>query len=387
MKLKLESEREEFLEEMREFGKSYDLAGAGTKHREQIIQKKVSTLQDEVLLLEAEMEVFECEKEEVTNLEQKLADVEKMLEQKQEQKKLLERGIEEDEEEIKQLREECDTFGSKPSTDPEVIKLQKELEECKDCPEEKMYHSLHRELEELQRLCYHKQMKQHISRRNTRTEGIKRYNPYIHTNTIIGRRREENHGGNELAIETIDAEQREKEGEDGGDRDGEEEGWDDELEAAELASLHEKLSVSDMEWLDEEVEEEKEEEYGSRPGDNIFQAETNQATFLVKQNNQSGTSAGERSAGHSRKEKMPLIKLTPHKPQQTTCKAVRTVVKRQSNNRHQQQLDHLAHVTDSPASLPPRKSSGQSIFKVPGMQDSQPLAGVPKTAKRVRFRY
>lgn len=45
--------REEFLEEMREFGKSYDLAGAGTKHREQIIQKKVSTLQDEVLLLEA----------------------------------------------------------------------------------------------------------------------------------------------------------------------------------------------------------------------------------------------------------------------------------------------------------------------------------------------
>lgn len=35
---------------------------------------------------------------------------------------VLERGIEEDEEEIKQLREECDTFGSKPSTDPEVIK-------------------------------------------------------------------------------------------------------------------------------------------------------------------------------------------------------------------------------------------------------------------------
>lgn len=34
-----------------------------------------------------EMEVFECEKEEVTNLEQKLADVEKILEQKQEQKK------------------------------------------------------------------------------------------------------------------------------------------------------------------------------------------------------------------------------------------------------------------------------------------------------------
>ena len=32
---------------------SYDLVRAGAHHREQLIQKKVSTLQDEVLLLEA----------------------------------------------------------------------------------------------------------------------------------------------------------------------------------------------------------------------------------------------------------------------------------------------------------------------------------------------
>ena len=38
---------------MREFGRSYDLVGAGAKHREALTQKKVSTLQDEVLLLEA----------------------------------------------------------------------------------------------------------------------------------------------------------------------------------------------------------------------------------------------------------------------------------------------------------------------------------------------
>ena len=50
-------------------------------------------------------------------------------------------------------------------------RLQRELEECKDCPEERTYHSLHGELEELQRFCYHKQMRQHTSRRNTRPEG------------------------------------------------------------------------------------------------------------------------------------------------------------------------------------------------------------------------
>lgn len=44
---------EQFLEELIEFGKSYDLIGAGYKHREEQIQRRVGTLQDEVLLLEA----------------------------------------------------------------------------------------------------------------------------------------------------------------------------------------------------------------------------------------------------------------------------------------------------------------------------------------------
>ena len=50
--------REEFLEELREFGRSYDLVGAGAKHRGALAQKRVSTLQDEVLLLEAGMYVL-----------------------------------------------------------------------------------------------------------------------------------------------------------------------------------------------------------------------------------------------------------------------------------------------------------------------------------------
>ena len=59
-----------------------------------------------------------------------------------------------------------------------LIRLQRELEECKDCPEEKMYHSLHKELEELQRLCYHKQMRQHVSRRKDQHGGRKNFDLY-----------------------------------------------------------------------------------------------------------------------------------------------------------------------------------------------------------------
>lgn len=42
-----------FLEELKEFGKSYDLMGSGYKHREEQAKKRLSIVQDELLLLEA----------------------------------------------------------------------------------------------------------------------------------------------------------------------------------------------------------------------------------------------------------------------------------------------------------------------------------------------
>ena len=42
-----------FLEELKEFGKSYDLMGSGYKHREEQARKRLSIVQDELLLLEA----------------------------------------------------------------------------------------------------------------------------------------------------------------------------------------------------------------------------------------------------------------------------------------------------------------------------------------------
>ena len=41
-------------------------------------------------------------------------------------------------------------------------RLQRELEACKNCPEELLCQSLSKELEELQKKCYHKQMRQHF---------------------------------------------------------------------------------------------------------------------------------------------------------------------------------------------------------------------------------
>ena len=41
-------------------------------------------------------------------------------------------------------------------------RLQRDLEACKNCPEELVCQSLSKELEELQKKCYHKQMRQHF---------------------------------------------------------------------------------------------------------------------------------------------------------------------------------------------------------------------------------
>lgn len=48
-------------------------------------------------------------------------------------------------------------------------RLQKELEDCRNCPEESECHRLKKELEELQRISYQRQMNYSHSRRNTTT--------------------------------------------------------------------------------------------------------------------------------------------------------------------------------------------------------------------------
>lgn len=45
--------RETFRDELVEFGRGYDLHGAGCKHREEQAKRKLGVLQDELVLLEA----------------------------------------------------------------------------------------------------------------------------------------------------------------------------------------------------------------------------------------------------------------------------------------------------------------------------------------------
>ena len=287
-------------------------------------------------------------------------------------------------------------------------RLQKELEECRDCPEEKTYHSLHRELEELQRLCYHKQMKQHMPQRKKRDSQSERdsgkgggtayrrrsrmscdhprqtghYNPYTYQYVPSAGAYKASSGAEH--DDGGDSEEREEEsggqgssaviGEEGDAIDGE--GWDDELEAMELASFQESLSVAEMEWVEDEGEGE---EGGigdsgggwgkvrEREGGRVFERRQ-QLDRRVQEHKQSLSQALDasriRRAGRSKDS---FIK------QQSTPKAVRTVVKRGGD----QAVDstHLSSLTDSPmpGEMAPKKSSGQSIYKAPGQHE--PMEG------------
>ena len=276
-----------------------------------------------------------------------------------------------------------------------MCRLQSELEECKDCPEERTYHSLHRELEELQRLCYHKQMKQHLSRRQKRDHqsvsgrvgGVGsaskslsfdasllkgHYNPYTHQyvpSMHVDGEVERNDG----AVEESEGREDENEGQAGssmmvGDEE-EGEGWDDELEAAELAMFQESLSVSEMEWVEDEAEEGR----GGKGGEvteGEGEGEHREKRARQQQTLSRGTGAKRANSNNYSFIKPSSCHTVHLKPQ---LKHSRTVVKR--GGERPVTSAHLACVTDSPmpGTTPPKKSSGQSIYKAPGLHD--PMQG------------
>ena len=127
----------------------------------------------------------------------------------------------------------------------------------------------------------------------------------------------------------------------------EEEGWDDELEAAELALFQESMSVSEMDWIGEEEKEREEEEEEDRMD----------PTPLASRATTGANTAQRR---------------VPNRPPPTP-RAVRTAMKAPGGDGSGRRLvAHLAQVTDSPATVPVRKHSGQSIYKAPGQQQEPP---------------
>ena len=196
--------------------------------------------------------------------------------------------------------------------------------------------------------------------------GTGSYNPYVRR--YEGNRERENGGGG----------RGNREGESGetGDRDEEgDEGWDDELEAAELASFQESLTVSEMEWVEEEDDDfetasSRVVEGGIAPESGGTQAPKTKQPPLTSLPTKG---CGDRNTNRDRV--VPLVNSLSGQ-QQSTTRAVRTVVKRRE--RYGELANHLAQVTDSPATVPIRRPSGQSIYKAPGQQDPQPQQGYGK---------
>ena len=150
--------------------------------------------------------------------------------------------------------------------------------------------------------------------------------------------------------------------------DVEEEGWDDEMEAAELASFQESLSVSDMEWAEEDEGEVEREEQESSVGSHILETEDQENREGVGKYKQdhfcSKVSSG--AASLRKQHKYSFVKQRHHASMQPTSKALQRAVWRGGDSAH------LATVTDSPmpGTMPPRKSSGQSIYKAPGQYET-----------------
>ena len=140
-----------------------------------------------------------------------------------------------------------------------------------------------------------------------------------------------------------------------------EEGWDDEMEAAELASFKETLSVSDMEWVEEEEEEGEDQ---SSVGDKVLETEEGGDDCENREQLSMDKQHWLRSKAPS--QLRPQRKYSFIKPHHfgmcPTSKANQRAVKRGGGSAH------LATITDSPmpGTRPPRKSSGQSIYKAPG---------------------
>ena len=273
-------------------------------------------------------------------------------------------------------------------------RLQEELEKCKNCPEEKTYHSLHRELEELQRLCYHKQMKQHVPQRknkgfesgrhNDNSTGLGasnrdkprlsnnaplwksgHYNPYtqkymptIEAKNDGGCRTESRDDGGSQGGYEISSDA----GVGAGGQDEVKEGWDDDLAAAELASYD--LGVDEMEWMEEEGETPESGECDSKEAKerDTFSGrdETIHSRAKQKQHTNIHVPVARETVKTVRKSSS-FIGPVPH-VQLTSKPVVRQCGGRPANSAH------LAHTTDSPmpGTTAARKPSGQSIYKTPG---------------------
>ncbi|XP_017691790.1 PREDICTED: coiled-coil domain-containing protein 172 isoform X2 [Lepidothrix coronata] len=149
-KRKIAEEEDNFTREVTEFNNEYGL----TRNRDLMIKKKVKTeikdLENEAALLKNEMESMEHKNVQLNALQLQKNELKQDLFTLQSELKDLEKVIREAERMTKDLEAEKVQVTEKPQTDPECLRLKKELEKCKDDSWESVCETLQTEIEILQ---------------------------------------------------------------------------------------------------------------------------------------------------------------------------------------------------------------------------------------------
>ncbi|XP_051657189.1 coiled-coil domain-containing protein 172 isoform X2 [Manacus candei] len=149
-KRKIAEEEDNFTREVTEFNNEYGL----TSNRDLMIKKKVKAeikdLENEAALLKNEMESMEHKNVQLNALQLQKNELKQDLFTLQSELKDLEKVIREAERMTKDLEAEKVQVTEKPQTDPECLRLKKELEKCKDDSWESVCETLQTEIEILQ---------------------------------------------------------------------------------------------------------------------------------------------------------------------------------------------------------------------------------------------
>ncbi|NWT54557.1 CC172 protein, partial [Erythrocercus mccallii] len=149
-KRKIAEEEDNFTREITEFNNEYGL----TSNRDLLIKKKVKTeindLENEAALLKNEMESMEHKNVQLNALQLQKNELKQDLFTLQSELKDLEKAIREAERMTKDLEAEKVQVTEKPQTDPECLRLKKELEKYKDDSWESVCETLQTEIEILQ---------------------------------------------------------------------------------------------------------------------------------------------------------------------------------------------------------------------------------------------
>ncbi|KFP26654.1 Coiled-coil domain-containing protein 172, partial [Colius striatus] len=149
-KRKMTEEEDNFIREVTEFNDEYGLMS----NRDLLIKKKVKTeindLENEAALLKNEMESMQHENVQLNALQLQKKELKQNLFTLQSKLKDLEETIRETKRMTKDLEAEKVQVTKKPQTDPECLRLKKELENCKDDGWESICETLRAEIEVLQ---------------------------------------------------------------------------------------------------------------------------------------------------------------------------------------------------------------------------------------------